>query len=87
MPMSLAAFARDIGMSERTLQRRLSDEGESYQSLVDDVRRRFALEYLERSKFTVAEVAYLVGFSDLASFHHAFKRWTGRTPGSFRQSG
>jgi AraC-like DNA-binding protein len=86
-PPSLDAFARDMGMSARTLQRRLADDGESYQSLVDDLRRRAALEYLERSDFSVAEIAYLIGFSDLAAFHHAFKRWTGRTPGSFRRIG
>jgi AraC-like DNA-binding protein len=82
---TLAVTARAVGMSERSLQRRLRDDGVSYQKLLDDVRRELAEHYLARDDLSTADVAFLVGFSDPASFHRAFKRWTGVTPAQHRQ--
>ncbi|MDO9474102.1 MAG: AraC family transcriptional regulator [Caulobacter sp.] len=76
--MDRAAAA--LGMSRQTLYRRLKAAGLGYEALVDDLRRRMALHYLDGKKVSVSETAYLVGFSDPASFSRAFKRWTGASP-------
>lgn len=76
--------ARRLGMSERTLARRLSDEGWSFQQLVDRARRDAAEALLGDGDHTLTEVAFLTGFSDQSAFQRAFKRWTGRTPTAFR---
>jgi AraC-like DNA-binding protein len=73
-------LARELGLSRTTLYRRLKDEGATYESVLDDLRRRLAMHYLSGRKVSVNETAYLVGFSDPASFSRAFKRWTGASP-------
>lgn len=83
---ALSAVARELGMSGRTLQRRLAAEGESFQSLVDEARRRLALRLLrDDPQIALTEVTFMTGFSDQSAFTRAFKRWTGETPGAFRQ--
>lgn len=72
--------ARQLGLSRQSLYRRLKDEGIGYEALVDDLRRRMALQYLDGGRTSVNETAYLVGFSDPSSFSRAFKRWTGASP-------
>lgn len=84
--LSMAAVARSLGMSPRSLHRRLSDEGTSFNDLLDEVRRHFAEQYLARERLAISEVAYLVGFSDPSAFFKAFRRWTGVTPSEFRLS-
>lgn len=69
-----------LGLSGRTLQRRLNDEGRSYRELLDHVRRVKALLYVERGELTAAEVGYRLGFSEPSAFHRAFRRWTGTSP-------
>jgi AraC-like DNA-binding protein len=81
---SADAIASAMGFSRQTLFRRLRDEGVTFGEVLDDLRHRMALHYLQGSKASVNEVAYLVGFSDRASFSRAFKRWTGRNPGEVR---
>ncbi|MEJ2538810.1 MAG: AraC family transcriptional regulator ligand-binding domain-containing protein [Gemmatimonadota bacterium] len=82
---ALHEVARELAMSGRTLQRRLAEAGHSYQSLVDDARRRLALRLLrDDSDASLTEVAFMTGFSDQSAFTRAFKRWTGTTPGAFR---
>jgi AraC-like DNA-binding protein len=76
--------ARRLGVSTRTLQRRLLDEGTSYNEVVRDVRRELALHYLERTAMPSDEIALLLGFDDPKSFFRAFHAWTGRTPQSAR---
>ncbi len=71
-------------MSGRTLQRRLADRGYSYQALVDEVRRRLAERLLQATESSLAEVAFMTGFSEQSSFTRAFKRWAGQTPRSYR---
>lgn len=81
---SLEAVAERLGLGARTLQRRLRTAGVTFRALVDEVRRDCALAQLERSDTSVAEVAFSLGFSDPSAFTHAFRRWTGRTPGQRR---
>ncbi|HTQ42103.1 MAG TPA: helix-turn-helix domain-containing protein [Polyangiaceae bacterium] len=81
----VAAVAESLRMSARTLQRRLSAEGTSYAELLDVLRRELALRYVADHTLSLSEVAFLVGFADQTTFHRAFARWTGRTPGAFRK--
>jgi AraC-like DNA-binding protein len=83
---SLEAAARRLGMSGRTLRRRLDEAGSSYQALVDEVRAAIARRHLGMRTLALGEIAYLVGFSEPSAFHRAFKRWTGMTPQEFRAS-
>ena len=71
-------------LSGRTLQRRLSDRGYSFQTLVDDSRRELAKRLLKETDYPLAEIAFLTGFSEQSAFTRAFKRWAGQTPRSFR---
>lgn len=81
------AVAKSLGMSDRTLQRRLERESVTFSQMYDRVREREARERTRDRTRTLTEVAYSLGFSDVASFSRAFKRWTGTTPGLFRQMG
>ena len=82
---NLVDLAPRVGVSARTLQRRLGDRGLAYRDLVQQARRRLALEYLERTDTGLTEIAFLLGYSELSAFAHAFSRWTGRSPGSHRR--
>lgn len=73
-----------LGLSGRTLQRRLSDRGYSFQTLVDEARRELAERLLTETGYPLAEIAFLTGFSEQSAFNRAFKRWAGQTPRSFR---
>lgn len=77
-------LAQGLGMSSRTLRRKLLMEGTSYQQLLDGVRHRLATDYLSTTKLNTEDVAASLGFSDAANFRQAFKRWTGRRPSDFR---
>ena len=81
---TVATIAGHFGMSGRTLQRRLSDRGYSFQTLVDESRRELAERLLRETEYPLAEVAFLTGFSEQSAFNRAFKRWAGQTPRSFR---
>jgi AraC-like DNA-binding protein len=81
----IGALARQLAMSGRTLQRRLAAEGVSYQELLEDARKEAAGRYMSESTLAIGEIAYLVGYSEPAPFHRAFKRWYGVTPEAFRQ--
>jgi AraC-like DNA-binding protein len=72
--------ARHLGISTRTLQRRLGDEGATFQELLADVREGLARHYLTQSSLSLTEIAFLLGYDDPNSFHRAFSRRTGRTP-------
>jgi AraC-like DNA-binding protein len=82
--VSLELAARRMGMSGRTLQRRLDEHGRSFGDVVDEVRAEHAKALLARNELALAEVAFLLGFSDQSAFGRAFKRWTGHTPGRWR---
>ena len=72
--------ARALHQSASTLQRRLRDEGTSFQRLLDATRREQALAYLKEGRHSLADITFLLGFADQSNFTRAFRRWTGRTP-------
>ncbi|WP_407296953.1 AraC family transcriptional regulator [Stutzerimonas zhaodongensis] len=78
------SVAQMMHLPERTLQRRLDEEGTSFQQLLDDTRRTLAEQYLVQQDLAVLEVAYLLGFADPSNFYRAFKRWFSMTPGEYR---
>lgn len=81
--ISMDRLAKDIGMSRQTLYRRLKDERVTFAEILDGLRQRIAMEYLDGQKVTVNETAYLLGFSEASSFVRAFKRWTGLSPTAY----
>jgi AraC-like DNA-binding protein len=83
-PPSLTSLAAALKMSARTLQRRLGEEGVSFQTVVDDVRREQAIEWVGDARRPLGEIAYLLGYAELRPFLRAFKRWTGQTPAQAR---
>ncbi len=83
--MSVEAAARRLAMSPRTLQRRLSEEGTSFDTLREETRKQTAEILLADRKLSVGEVAFLLGFSEPGAFHRAFKRWHNTTPDAFRR--
>lgn len=76
-----------LRMSDRTLQRRLEEQGTSFKALVDDVRKAAARMYLDDKRMALSEVAFRLGYSELRSFSRAFRRWMGVTPGEYREQG
>lgn len=76
--------ARALGMSSRTLSRRLADEGTTFFKSLEALRKALARNYLRDSNLGLAEISFLLGYSGLSSFTDAFKRWTGKTPGQYR---
>jgi AraC-like DNA-binding protein len=80
---SLAGAARELRISARSLQRRLEDRDTHFRDLIDDVRREHALSWLARGS-SIAEVSFLLGYSEPRALHRAFRRWTGTTPQAWR---
>jgi AraC-like DNA-binding protein len=76
--------AQTLHLSQRTLQRRLQEEGTSFQTLLDDTRRELAEQYLAQPSMSLLEIAYLLGFADPSNFFRAFRRWFDATPGEYR---
>jgi AraC-like DNA-binding protein len=83
--VTLAALALALRTPARTLQRRLAREGTSFATLLDEGRRELALRYLAEPSTSAAEVAFALGFGDQSTFHRAFVRWTGSTPGEHKR--
>lgn len=83
---SVADMAARLGLSVRTLQRRLAARGEGFQDLVDGARRELAERLLRRTDYALAEVAFLTGFAEQSTFTRAFRRWNGDTPAAFRRA-
>ena len=77
-------IARQLGVSERTFARRLALEGLSFSELLDSLRSDLAHRYLADRDLTISQIAWLLGYRDVAAFSHAFKRWTGKTPSTAR---
>lgn len=80
----LSDVASELAMSQRSIQRSLSEEQTSYRQLVDDVRKNLAIEHLSRPGASATDVAFLLGFSEPSAFTRAFRRWTGSAPSAFR---
>ena len=83
--LSVTRVAQELRMSRRTLARRLQEEGTSFSELVDDTRCRLAQHHLARTTTSVTQIALLLGFSEVATFYRAFRRWTQTTPVEYRQ--
>ena len=79
--------ARSLGMSERTLARKLSDERLNFTEILQQLRRDLAVRYLDDPKLHVSKIAWLLGFRDVSAFTHAYKRWIGKTPSEMRTVG
>lgn len=77
-------IASELGMSERTLQRRLTEEGSNFKHLLTQVRHEQAREYLSDPSLDIKEVAFLIGYEDQNSFYRAFRAWEGDTPSKWR---
>jgi AraC-like DNA-binding protein len=76
--------AKELGMSERTLQRRITDEGTTFRELLNETRRELARQYLGNELVEINEAAFLVGYEDPNSFYRAFRSWEGKTPAEWR---
>jgi len=82
---NIERIATRLALSGRTLQRRLSDLGTSFQAVLDDVRFDLARAYLRDARLDITQVAYLLGYSELRAFDRAFKRWANVTPRDWRE--
>jgi AraC-like DNA-binding protein len=79
-------LAQQMSITPATMRRRLHEEGESYQSIKDQLRRDLAISYLSHSRRSVMDIALELGFSERSAFHRAFRKWTGASPGEFRRT-
>jgi AraC-like DNA-binding protein len=77
-------IAHKLGMSQRTLARRLAAEGMSFAEVLDDLKSDLARRYLDDAHLSISQIAWLVGYQEVSAFTHAFKRWTGKTPREMR---
>ena len=82
----ISAVARELGLSDRTLQRRIVDDGASFRELLLEARKELAREYLTRPEIDIEEVAYLLGYEDANSFYRAFRTWEGTTPAHWKSA-
>lgn len=80
-----SGIARELGMSERSFHRKLADLGKTYRSICEATQNEIARGLLADSSYSIAEVAFLTGFSEQSAFTRAFKRWVGDTPASYRR--
>jgi len=83
---SVQTIGREMGLSARTLGRRLIEEGTSFRAIQDQVRHHLAIALLGDASVSIAEVAFFLGYSEPAPFHRSFKRWTGTTPQAHRKA-
>jgi AraC-like DNA-binding protein len=83
----MPGVARDLGMSTRTLRRKLEESGTSFRALLDEVREALADEMLTTGALSVEDVAIRLGYAEASSFIHAFKRWKGTTPAAYVRRG
>lgn len=79
------AVATALAMSTRTLSRRLAEEGTTYEQVLDELRRSLALQYIKEESLSLSQITWLLGYEELTSFNHAFRRWTGRSPSAARK--
>ncbi|OQA26315.1 MAG: HTH-type transcriptional regulator GadX [Chloroflexi bacterium ADurb.Bin344] len=78
-------LARRMNIAPWTLKRRLSAEGTSYKQLASDILKNKAIHLLQTTDLSLEQIATELGYGDLANFYRAFRKWTGRTPGSYRE--
>ena len=80
----IETIANAVGVSTRSLGRRLSEEGTSFSEVLDDLRRMLSLQYLAEPGLSIEQITHLLGYGDTGSFSHAFRRWTGSSPSQVR---
>jgi len=83
---SVGDLVKALGMSRRTLQRKLREMGTSYHEILEETRYELAKRYLQESARSVTEITFLLGFSEQGAFTRAFKRWSGTAPSSYRMT-
>lgn len=83
----LASIADELSLSPRTLQRKLSDAGATFQQVLDQARFTLARDYLRQPELSLVDIAFLLGYQEQSAFNHAFKEWSGMNPGAFRERG
>jgi len=83
---SQQVVAEILGFSLRNMQRKLHEQGTSYQEVLEKTRKELTLGYIKQFHLTFTEISYLVGFSYTANFNRAFKKWTGKSPSAYRKS-
>ena len=81
----LAAVAEDLKLTPRTLQRKLSDAGASFQQVLDQARFALARDYLRQPGLSLVDIAFLLGYQEQSAFNHAFREWSGMNPGAWRE--
>ena len=79
-------IATRLNITLRQLQRKLSDEGNNFRTILDRTRKELALKYIRNTNIPLTEISYLLGFTEAANFSRAFKRWSGESPGKYRAS-
>lgn len=82
----LATIAQELALSPRTLQRKLSEAGASFQQVLDQARYALAMDYLRQGSLSLVDIAFLLGYQEQSAFSHAFKEWSGVNPGAWRDS-
>jgi AraC-like DNA-binding protein len=82
---SMDTAASDLGMSPRTLSRKLAEDGTTYQQVLDTLREKLAKEYFSRGGSSVTQIALKLSYTDSSNFAKAFKRWTGMSPSDFME--
>jgi AraC-like DNA-binding protein len=81
----LAGIAAELGLSPRTLQRKLAESGASFQQVLDSARHALAQDYLRQRALSLADIAFLLGYQEQSAFTHAFREWSGMNPGAWRE--
>lgn len=81
---TIEQVAANLNLSVRTLQRKLKEENYTYKTVLDELRKQFALEFLKNKDLSIKEIAYLLDYSEPSSFIRSFKRWTGKSPTVYR---
>lgn len=83
--LTLDQVAEQLNVAPWTIRRKLIDEGGSFQKVLNETRRDLSISYLSSTKLSLLEITHLLGFGSPTAFQHAFKRWTGKAPGSYRR--
>jgi AraC-like DNA-binding protein len=81
----LASIAAELGLSPRTLQRKLAESGASFQQVLDAARHALAQDYLRQRGLSITDIAFLLGYQEQSAFTHAFREWSGMNPGAWRE--
>jgi AraC-like DNA-binding protein len=83
----LVKVASQLGMSKRTLQRKLAEKDIVFSDLVESISRTIAMDYVQHTDYSLTDVALMLGYAELSSFSRAFKRWSGVSPQQAREAG